>query len=139
MIDPDKVREALLEPIFTDNYKIIVEAARAWLSAQENASAFSRDVNTSLQDGGNRTRIENWFTFDGDEQGLAEYLQSIEWEWFSKGGRDKKNAFVMFLKKGEISVGAIKIFSNKNYQRILTILRDDSAIITAHEGEKHDG
>lgn len=68
--------------------------------------------------------IERWFLYDGDDAGLKEFIDATEFEWFVKGGKDKKNYPLVFLKKDELSVAAIRCTSNKHYQNLLYKLRE---------------
>jgi len=82
--------------------------------------------------------IDKWLLYDGNKDELLEFIGNIEWDYFMKGGRDKKGLNVMFLRKDNISVAAIRASDKRgNWNDVITISRNYiQAAESEQKGEK---
>lgn len=93
---------------------------RSFNTRAEAAEAFNTRAPVQVK----HQRIETWFIHDGDMPGLEEFAENLEWSYYCKGGKDRKNYHLVFLRdETDATVAAIRCKAMKDYMQALEYLR----------------
>ena len=76
-------------------------------------------------------RIDKWFLWDGsDIVGLKEFfLNDCPFDRWVKGGKDSRGLPVLFFKKNDITIAAVRSTSMKNYSMLINLLNSNEGAV----------